>query len=32
MATLITRKQKIDIPPIVPQYIEHQAYSCMCKK
>lgn len=30
-ATLITRKQEIDIPPIVPQYIEHQSYSCTCK-
>lgn len=31
-ATLTMRKQEIDIPPIVPQYIEHQSYSCMCKK
>lgn len=31
-ATLVSRKQEIDIPPIVPQYIEHQSYSCTCKK
>lgn len=31
-ATLLTRKQEIEIPPIIPQYIEHQSYSCTCKK
>jgi transposase len=30
--TLVSRKQEIDLPPIVPQYIEHQSYSCRCKK
>lgn len=31
-ATLVSRKQEIGLPPIVPQYIEHQSYSCRCKK
>ena len=31
-ATLVMRKQVIVIPPIVPQCIEHQSYSCQCKK
>lgn len=31
-ATLVLCKQEIDLPPIVPQYIEHQSYSCRCKK
>ena len=31
-ATLVTRKQEIVLPPIVPQYIEHQSYSCTCSK
>lgn len=31
-ATLVTSKQEIELPPIIPQYIEHQSYSCTCKK
>ncbi|MFH1161536.1 MAG: IS66 family transposase [bacterium] len=26
------RKQEVELPPIVPQYVEHQSYSCVCKK
>lgn len=26
----VSRKQEIEIPPIVPKYIEHQSYSCSC--
>jgi transposase len=32
MATLVARKQELEIPQILPQYIEHQAYSCTCKR
>ena len=32
IAILISRKQEVVIPPIVPQYIEHQSYSCTCGK
>ena len=31
-AILVASKQEIEIPPIIPQYIEHQSYSCACKK
>lgn len=31
-ATLVSRKQEIIIPPIVPQCIEHQSYCCTCNK
>ena len=31
-ALLASRKQEIELPPIIPQYIEHQSYSCCCKK
>lgn len=31
-ATLVSRRQEIVLPPIVPQYIEHQSYSCTCTK
>ncbi len=31
-ASLVSRKQEIVIPPIVPQYMEHQSYSCTCAK
>ena len=31
-ASLISRKQEIVIPPIVAQCVEHQSYSCQCKK
>jgi transposase len=31
-ATLLSRRQEIIIPPIKPQYIEHQSYSCKCSK
>ncbi len=26
------RKQEVVIPPIKPKFIEHQSYSCMCRK
>ena len=26
------RKQEVVVPPIKPKFIEHQSYSCMCKK
>lgn len=29
-AELITRRQIVDIPPIVPQYTEHRAYRVVC--
>jgi transposase len=29
---LTSRKQEIDLPPITAQYIEHQSYTCTCKK
>ena len=31
-ATLVSRKQEIELPPIIPQYVEHQSYECTCKK
>ncbi len=31
-AALVSRKQEIELPPIIPQYVEHQSYSCTCKK
>ncbi len=31
-ATLVSRKQEIELPPINPQYVEHQSYECNCKK
>ena len=30
-ATLVSRKQEIELPPIIPQYVEHQSYECTCK-
>lgn len=30
-AIIVSRKQEIVLPPIVPQYIEHQSYACTCK-
>jgi transposase len=29
---LTSRKQEIVLPPIMPQYVEHQSYRCTCKK
>lgn len=29
---LTSRKQEIALPPITAQYIEHQSYTCTCKK
>lgn len=29
---LVSRKQEIIIPPILPQYIEHQSFGCTCQK
>lgn len=29
---LYQRKQEVVIPPIKPKFIEHQSYSCMCRK
>lgn len=31
-ATFVSRKQEIEFPIIVPQYIEYQSYSCTCGK
>ena len=31
-ATLVSCKQEIELPPIIPQYVEHQSYECKCKK
>jgi len=31
-ATLVARKQEIELPPIIPVYVEHQSYCCTCKK
>jgi transposase len=31
-AILGERKQEVELPPIDPQYVEHQSYSCTCKK
>jgi len=31
-AVLGERKQEVELPPIVPQYVEHQSYSCTCKQ
>lgn len=30
-AILASRKQEIELPPIIPQYVEHQSYECVCK-
>lgn len=30
--TMVSRKQEIVLPPIIPQYVEHQSYACTCKK
>lgn len=30
-AILVSRKQEVELPPIVPQYVEHQSYACTCK-
>lgn len=30
-AIMVSRKQEIVLPPIVPQYVEHQSYACTCK-
>lgn len=30
--TLIARKQEIELPPIVPLYVEHRSYLCTCKR
>lgn len=29
---LVSRKQEIVLPPIEPQYIEHQSYACTCAR
>lgn len=29
--TMVSRKQEIVLPPIIPQYVEHQSYACTCK-
>lgn len=31
-AKMVSRKQEIELPPIVPHYVEHQSYGCQCKK
>lgn len=31
-ATLVARKQEIELPPIIPHYIEHQSFACTCKR
>lgn len=31
IATFVARKQEIELPPIIPKYVEHQSYSCTCK-
>ena len=31
-ATLVLRKQEIELPVIIPIYNEHQSYACTCKK
>jgi len=28
----VSRKQEVDLPPVLPRYIEHQSYSCTCKR
>jgi transposase len=28
----VSRKQEVILPPILPKYIEHQSFSCKCKK
>lgn len=30
-STLVSRKQEIELPPIIPRYVEHQSYACVCK-
>lgn len=31
-STLVSRKQEVVLPPIIPHYIEHQSYACTCNK
>ncbi len=31
-AKMVSNKQEVVLPPIIPQYVEHQSYSCTCKK
>lgn len=31
-ATIISRKQEVVLPPVVPHYVEHQSYECKCGK
>jgi len=31
-AILVLSRQEIEIPPIIPLYVEHKSYSCRCKK
>ncbi len=31
-STMVSRKQEIDLPPIIPLCIEHQSFSCQCPK
>jgi transposase len=28
----VSRKQEVDLPPVLPRYVEHQSYSCKCRK
>ena len=30
-ATFVSRRQEIELPPIIPIYVEHQSFSCTCK-
>ena len=30
-AIMVSRKQEVVLPPISPQYVEHQSYACTCK-
>jgi len=29
---LVSRKQEVELPPIIPHYVEHQSYACTCGK
>ena len=29
---LASRKQEVELPPIIPHYVEHQSYACTCGK
>ncbi len=31
-AKIVSRKQEVELPLIVPHYVEHQSYGCLCKK